>query len=128
VVSVIFADLIVLPILDIYRRYYGGKVMLYILATFYVTMATAGYVVELLFGALGFIPSNRAVTVINEGPTWNYTSVLNIVFLAVAVMLIIRFIRTGGPAMLRVMNVPAEEMGYGPPGGAPVVTHDHHGT
>ena len=42
-----------LPILDIYRTYYGGQVALYILATFYVTMAAAGYAVELLFGALG---------------------------------------------------------------------------
>jgi uncharacterized membrane protein YraQ (UPF0718 family) len=112
VVAFIFADLIVLPILDIYRRYYGGRVMLYILATFYVTMAAAGYVVELLFGALGIIPSNRAVTAINEGPTRNYTSVLNVVFLLVAVILIIRFLRTGGRQMLRMMNVPEEEMDH----------------
>ncbi|HEY8885721.1 MAG TPA: permease, partial [Chloroflexota bacterium] len=59
VVSFIFADLIVLPVLDIYRRYYGGRVALYILATFYVTMAAAGYVVEILFGALGIIPTDR---------------------------------------------------------------------
>jgi uncharacterized membrane protein YraQ (UPF0718 family) len=112
VVAFIFADLIVLPILDIYRRYYGGRVMLYILATFYMTMAAAGYVVELLFGALGIIPSNRAVTAINEGPTRNYTSVLNVVFLLVAVILIIRFLRTGGRQMLRMMNVPEEEMDH----------------
>src|SRR5438270_7956335 len=49
VVSFIFADLIILPILDIYRKYYGWKVMGYILVTFYVTMAAAGYVVEFLF-------------------------------------------------------------------------------
>ena len=55
VVSFIFADLIVLPILDIYRKYYGRRVALYILGTFYVTMAAAGYVVELVFGALGIV-------------------------------------------------------------------------
>src|SRR5205085_11328685 len=53
VVSFIFADLIVLPILEIYRKYYGGRVALYILGTFYATMAAAGYVVEGLFGVLG---------------------------------------------------------------------------
>src|SRR5262249_18627673 len=74
VVPFIFADLIVLPTLDIYRRYYGGRVALYILATFYVTMALAGYLVELLFGALGIIPTNRTVSAIAEGPTLNYTS------------------------------------------------------
>ncbi|HEV2461709.1 MAG TPA: permease, partial [Ktedonobacterales bacterium] len=103
VVSFIFADLIVLPILDIYRRYYGGRVALYVLATFYVTMAAAGYVVELLFGALGIIPTNRAVTAIQQGPTWDYTSVLNLVFLLIAATLVWRFLRTGGPAMLRMM-------------------------
>jgi uncharacterized membrane protein YraQ (UPF0718 family) len=106
VVSFIFADLIVLPVLDIYRRYYGGRVALYILATFYVTMVVAGYVVEIVFSALGFIPTDRAVSVLTEGPSLNYTTVLNIVFLAVAAALVVRFVRTGGPAMLRMMSKP----------------------
>ncbi|GAC1469681.1 MAG: permease [Chloroflexota bacterium] len=112
VVSFIFADLIVLPVLDIYRRYYGGKVALYILGTFYVTMAAAGYFIEIVFGALGIIPTNRAVGVIGQGPTWNYTSVLNIVFLAIAAALVVRFLRTGGPAMLRMMETPEDEMAH----------------
>ncbi|HEX6509725.1 MAG TPA: permease [Chloroflexota bacterium] len=128
VASFIFADLIVLPILDIYRRYYGGRVALYILATFYVTMAAAGYVIELLFSALGIIPSDRAVTAISQGPVWNYTSVLNIVFLVVAAMLIARFLRTGGLGMLRMMNVPDEGMGHQTHAGTPAVTQHHHGT
>jgi uncharacterized membrane protein YraQ (UPF0718 family) len=112
VVSFIFADLIVLPILDIYRKYYGGRVALYILGTFYVTMAAAGYIVELVFGALGIIPTNRAVSAITAGPVWNYTAVLNIVFLLVASVLVVRFLRTGGPAMLRMMNTPEGAMGH----------------
>lgn len=110
VVSFIFADLIILPILDIYRKYYGWKVMSYILVTFYVTMAAAGYVVELLFGALGIIPQNRNVAAITEGMQWNYTTVLNLLFLVVAAVLVIRFLRTGGPAMLKMMSRPAHEM------------------
>ncbi len=112
VVSFIFADLIVLPVLDIYRRYYGGRVALYILAAFYVTMVVAGYVVELVFGALGLIPADRAVSVLTAGPSLNYTTVLNVVFLAVAAALVVRFLRTGGPAMLRLMSKPMadEEM------------------
>lgn len=113
VVSFIFADLIVLPVLDIYRRYYGGRVALYILATFYGTMALAGYAVELLFSLFGIIPSDRSVTVITQGPHWNYTSVLNIVFLTLAGFLLWRFARTGGPAMLRMMNQPEMEPGHG---------------
>ena len=106
VVSFIFADLIVLPVLDIYRKYYGGRVALYIFATFYATMAAAGYIIEILFGALGIIPTDHNVAKITEGVQWNYTTVLNILFLVLAVMLIIRFLRTGGPAMLRMMNAP----------------------
>ena len=111
VVSFIFADLIVLPVLDIYRKYYGWRVMLYILATFYVTMAAAGYAVELVFGATGIIPTNRQVAKLTEGITLNYTSVLNIVFLVLAAVLVWRFLRTGGPAMLRMMAKPVSDMG-----------------
>ncbi|MFL5706050.1 MAG: permease [Ktedonobacteraceae bacterium] len=110
VVSFIFADLIILPILDIYRKYYGWKVMWYILVTFYVTMAAAGYVVEFLFGALGIIPQNRNVVTITEGIQWNYTTILNIIFLVLAAVLVIRFIRTGGLPMLRMMNTQEHEM------------------
>ena len=113
VVSFIFADLIVLPILDIYRRYYGGKVMLYILGTFYVTMVLAGYAVEIVFGALGIIPTNRSIGVVTQGPQLNYTGVLNVIFLGIAVVLIVRFLRTGGPAMLGMMRTPQDEMGHG---------------
>jgi uncharacterized membrane protein YraQ (UPF0718 family) len=131
VASFIFADLIVLPILDIYRKYYGGRVMLYILATFYATMAAAGYVVELLFGALGIIPANRAVEVLERGPTWNYTSYLDLAFLVLACVLVWRFLVTGGPAMVRMMGEPDEAMAHAhdhvpavvPP---PSSGHEHH--
>jgi len=112
VVSFIFADLIVLPILDIYRKYYGWKVMGYILVTFYVTMAAAGYVVEFLFAALGIVPQNRNVVAITEGLQWNYTSVLNLIFLVIAAVLVIRFLRTGGPAMLKMMKTPEHDMDH----------------
>src|SRR5207248_748536 len=99
VVSFIFADLIILPILNIYRKYYGWRMMSFIFLTFYVTMAAAGYIVEFLFEALGIIPNDRNVVIIAEGIQWNYTSILNIIFLALAAALVIRFIRTGGLPM-----------------------------
>ncbi len=112
VVSFIFADLIILPILDIYRKYYGWKVMGYILVTFYITMAAAGYVVEFLFEALGIIPQNRNIVSITQGIQWNYTTVLNIIFLVVAAVLVIRFIRTGGLPMLKMMGTPEHDMSH----------------
>jgi uncharacterized membrane protein YraQ (UPF0718 family) len=106
VIAFIFADLIVLPILDIYRKYYGLKMAAFLLVTFYVSMAAAAFVVELVFGALGFIPGQRKASVVEAAITWNYTTWLNIVFLLLAVLLVWRFMRTSGPAMLRMMNRP----------------------
>ncbi|HYY08622.1 MAG TPA: permease [Actinomycetota bacterium] len=104
VAAFIYADLIVLPILNIYRKYYGGRVTMYLLVTFYAAMVAAGLIVELLFGALGLIPDERNARVVQAGVTWDYTTVLDIVFLVLAAVLVIRFVRTGGPAMLRMMD------------------------
>src|SRR5208282_2932178 len=94
VVAFIFADLIIVPILVIYRKYYGTKMMLFILGTFYVTMAAAGYLVEIIFGVLGLVPTTRNAQVIEPHISWNYTSVLNLIFLAMAAILLWRFFRT----------------------------------
>ena len=106
VASFIFADLIVLPVLNIYRKYYGTRVMLFIAATFYAAMAAAGYLVEIVFGALGLVPSGRHAKVVDAHVTLNGDTVLNLAFLAISVALVIRFVRTGGPDMLKMMNRP----------------------
>ncbi len=110
VVSFIFADLIILPILVIYRKYYGTRMMLFILATFYVTMVLAGYVVEFLFGALGLIPTTRNAKVAEMAIHWDYTTFLNIAALVLAAGLVYRFVRTGALPMLKMMGgVPEHE-------------------
>jgi uncharacterized membrane protein YraQ (UPF0718 family) len=108
VIAFIFADLIVLPILDIYRKYYGLKMTGLILATFYVAMAVAALIVEALFGAFGLIPEERKALVLEASITWNYTTWLNIIFLVLCTLLVWRFMKTGGPEMLRMMNAPAQ--------------------
>ncbi|GIH18066.1 permease [Rugosimonospora africana] len=113
VVAFIFADLIILPIINIYRRYYGWRTALYITGTFYLTSVVAGYLVELLFGVTGLVPSGRHARVVESAVSWNYTTYLNIVFLVVAAVLVVRFLGTGGIGMLRMM------------GGAPGSGHDH---
>jgi len=122
VISFIFADLIILPILLIYRKYYGTRMMLFIAGTFYVTMAAAGYVVEVLFGLLHLVPHERAAKVVEASISWNYTTFLNLAFLALAVVLIVRFVRTGGLAMLRMMGGGPEET----PGRHPQPGHADH--
>jgi uncharacterized membrane protein YraQ (UPF0718 family) len=114
VVSFIFADLIILPIINIYRKYYGWRMALFITGTFYLSMVLAGYAVELTFGGLHLVPTQRNARVIEAHLAWNYTTWLNLAFLALAAILVIRFLTTGGVPMLKMM------------GGRPD-TADHHG-
>ena len=117
VISFIFADLIILPILVIYAKYYGRRMACFLAGTFYLTMVAAGYIVELVFSSLHLIPTGpRQANVGETGISWNYTTWLNIIFLSLAALLIWRFLRTGGRAMLSRM------------GGSPddIAAHHHH--
>ena len=118
VIAFIFADLIVLPILDIYRKYYGTRMMWFIFATFYASMVAAALVVELAFQALGLVPTRGGARVVETSISLNYTTVLNVFFLIVASAMIRRFMRTGGPAMLRAMSAP--------PAGPVSTAHEGH--
>jgi uncharacterized membrane protein YraQ (UPF0718 family) len=109
VIAFIFADLIVLPILNIYRKYYGLKVAGFLLVTFYAAMVGAALAVEFAFQALGLLPEERNAKIVEASVTWNYTTVLNIIFLGLAAVLVWRFVRTGGLPMLRMMNKPMSE-------------------
>jgi uncharacterized membrane protein YraQ (UPF0718 family) len=86
---------------------------LLIFGTFYAAMVAAGYVIEIVVNGLGLTPSRNAARIAPEGISWNYTTWLNIVFLLLAVVLMIRFVRSGGWPMLRMM------------GGSPDDSHDH---
>ena len=109
VIAFIYADLIVLPILDIYRKYYGWRMAGFLFVTFFAAMAAAALVIELVFAGAGLIPGERSAKVVEASVTWNYTTFLNIAFLALAAVLVWRFLRTGGLPMLRMMNRPAAE-------------------
>jgi len=104
VIAFVYADLIVLPIIDIYRKYYGWKVAGVIVTVFYIAMVSAALVIELLFERLGLIPSQRSAQIAEMSISFNYTAVLNIIFLAIAALLLVRFFRTGGPKMLAHME------------------------
>jgi uncharacterized membrane protein YraQ (UPF0718 family) len=114
VIAFLFADLLILPILNIYRKYYGAQMMLILFGTFYAAMVAAGYLVELLFGTTGLIPNERHANVLHAGVSWNYTTWLNIAFLMLAALLVARFVASGGMPMLQMM------------GGAPDNGHDRH--
>jgi uncharacterized membrane protein YraQ (UPF0718 family) len=129
VVAFIFADLIIAPILNIYRKYYGPKMTAFLAGTFFAAMAAAGYAVELVFGGLGLIPGRDAATIPDGGVSWDYTTWLNIAFLLLAAALVIRFARTGGGMMLTMMGgapgQPGTEAGHAHDG--PADGHGMHG-
>lgn len=123
VIAFLFADLIVLPILDIYRKYYGFKISMFLLAVFYASMAAAALAVEFVFGMLHLIPQHHAVPLAAASIRWDYTAWLNLAFLALAALLVVHFLRTGGPAMLRMMHEP---QGPAHEHAGPPSMHSHH--
>jgi uncharacterized protein len=87
VISFVFADLIAFPLIVIYRKYYGTKLALRLMVTFWAVMAAAGLIVEGLFGLFGLTPTSRPEQVVATAFRWNYTTFLDIVFLAVFAVL-----------------------------------------
>jgi len=83
VVSFIFADLLTLPLLLIYRRFYGTRLTLRMLAVFWVVISLSGLLTEGIFAAAGLIPATRPVQVVADHFSWSYTTILNFVFLGV---------------------------------------------
>ena len=115
VISFMFADLIIIPILFIYRKYYGTKMMLVLLGGFYVTMVMGGYLVEIIFNVFNLVPDHSQAQIMEQGITWNYTTVLNIRALLLTAVLLFRFFRTGGQEMLAMMGGGPDDMAH----------HDH---
>src|SRR3954470_7013729 len=117
VISFMFADLIIIPILFIYRKYYGKKMMLVLLGVFYATMVAGGYAVELIFGALGLVPDHGRAQMGEQPITWNYTTWLNITALVL----------TGGRDMLTMMGGAPDDMAGHDHSGHHHAGHDHAG-
>jgi uncharacterized membrane protein YraQ (UPF0718 family) len=89
VIAFVFADLITLPLLLIYRRYYGTRLTLWILGVFWLVMSASGLAIEYLFGAIHTIPSVRPAAIAPAAITLNYTTVLNVIALAAFAVLYI---------------------------------------
>jgi len=108
VISFIYADLLILPILNIYRKYYGIAMTVFLTMSSYVAIVLAGFFTEVLFGWLHLIPTTRHALEMSSGISLNYTTVLNMIFVILAMLLVTRFYKTGGIKMLRMMNSHAE--------------------
>ena len=78
--------------------------MCFILGAFYTAMFGGALAIEFLFQAAGWIPQQRNAQIAEAAVTLNYTTILKLIFLVIAGLLLSRFLRTGGPQMLRMMN------------------------
>jgi uncharacterized protein len=87
VISFIFADLITFPLLLVYRKYYGGKLARRLLVWLWLVMAAAGFIVGELAQAAGLVPTRRSAPIVATRLEWNYTTILDILFLVVAAVL-----------------------------------------
>jgi uncharacterized membrane protein YraQ (UPF0718 family)/YHS domain-containing protein len=97
VIAFIYADLVIIPLILIYLRYYGRTVTLRLVAIMFAAMATAALVVDAIFSAAGIIPSTRPSieSITGRGIEWNYTTFLNIVFFTIAGVLVALTVRRG---------------------------------
>jgi hypothetical protein len=97
VIAFIYADLIIIPLVLVYRRYYGWRVAGIVVGLMFAAMVVAALAVDGIFSALGLVPSTRPSidSIVERGVTWNYTAVLNIVFTLVAAALFALTLRRG---------------------------------
>ncbi len=98
VIAFIYADLIIIPLVIVYGRYYGWRLAGLLVGIMFATMVLAALAVDGIFSAFGLIPEDRPSidSITERGVSWNYTTVLNIIFLGVAAALVALTMRDGG--------------------------------
>ncbi|MDS0284409.1 permease [Haloarcula onubensis] len=104
VIAFVYADLITIPVLNVYRKYYGWKVMAYILGVFFVTMAFSGFLMELLFDALDIVPNLAGAQTASDQTYFklDYTFYLNLIAFALSGFLLYVYRRgLGAPGEYR---------------------------
>lgn len=104
VIAFIYADLIIIPILHIYYKYYGLKMAFIIFLIYYTSMVSAALIIEFLFQSFHLIPLNQKVLMSEMSIHLNYTTILNVIFGIIMAFLIYWFFKTGGTKMLRAMK------------------------
>jgi uncharacterized protein len=97
VIAFIYADLIIIPLVLIYGRYYGWRLTALLVGIMFGAMVAAALAVDGIFSGFGLIPEKRPSidSITQRGISWNYTTALNIVFTLVAAGLIGLTMRRG---------------------------------
>ena len=99
VIAFIFGDLIILPIISAYRKYYGARFALVLTAVMFGCMVVAALLVDGAFSLVGLVPTHRPPieSITERAVTWNYTTFLDIVFTVVFFVLMTLALRKGDP-------------------------------
>ena len=93
VISFLFADLLIIPILNIYRKYYGMTMAIFLAVSSYIAMVLAGFLTDSLFTKLNLVPEMRKELMLTS-MSRGYTMYLNILFLLLLAYLIYINVRT----------------------------------
>jgi uncharacterized membrane protein YraQ (UPF0718 family)/YHS domain-containing protein len=83
VIAFIFADLLTLPLVLIYRKLYGARLTIRLVAVMWFAMSVAGLLTEVIMRALGGVPGRQVGVMMSGRYAWDHTTVLNIVALVV---------------------------------------------
>jgi uncharacterized membrane protein YraQ (UPF0718 family)/YHS domain-containing protein len=114
VIAFIYADLIIIPLVLIYLRYYGRRVTVRLVTIMFIAMVGAALAVDTIFSAADLVPTARPSieSITERGIAWNYTTFLNIVFFLVAAALFSLTVRRGARDPVCGMTVDRSETPY----------------
>ncbi len=87
-ISFIFADLVALPLVLIYKKFYGTKLSLKLVAVFWFTMSLSGFLTEKIFDLLGALPKHHALVAHASRIGNNFTSWMNLIALLLSIAII----------------------------------------
>jgi YHS domain-containing protein len=114
VIAFIYADLLIIPLILVYLRYYGRKVTVRLVAIMYLAMIAAALAVEAIFSSAGIVPETRPSieSITERGIAWNYTTFLNVVFFAIAGVLFWLTLRRGAQDPVCGMTIDSSKTPY----------------
>jgi len=87
VIAFILSDLVTIPMLMVFRKYYGNRTMWYLLAILVVSIFLTSLFLDYSFAALHWIPKAHSakMQMAHEGLKWNYQACLNLFFIPVSI-------------------------------------------
>lgn len=101
VIAYVLADLVTIPMLAVYRSYYGNKPMVWLLVLLSLSIMLSAVAVDGLFTLLHWIPQHQATQNLQAHPvvTWNYKTLLNLIFIPLSVIYFFTGKKQGGMKM-----------------------------